>query len=510
MQTKNATMATETEESILRATLATRVLLFDVNNDSFELLTAAAARAQDVFARLLTDGHVAPAEDYAKLSKLPYKPESATAAAVNNLRLALTVPRTGAFFSAAQGKQGIVSTPSSPFLGLRMKGCGGPNVVQPLVGPIDEAPLNVIRPSLLESVPALREAVDACEASLPRVLEGFAVQIEGTPLLSAECKSVLLKLLEVFRAGTSTAEYGFEVLAMFQSLGDATFPYPHFQQMLRITSAEKVAEALSEYFDTEQVHAAVRAYCTALANYADSMAATYRAKFVPLKEALRVAQSMAVLVIDIDETFVHVADVENETEAPVVKFTWKPDTDTMRRYKKRVSEKNPAHLTLELGGPDGDTATSRIHVSRARMGMFERLLREGQFQSAYFASANNNGRTYALNGELREHFEWVHSVEIIPREKFMVGDCDLRDQKKSIAAIRAAVGVPDDVVVVMVDDKAGAVVGAGARDALVAVRPFMGNDAELDATAERSLEREIAERAAPARECKRKREVTAE
>jgi hypothetical protein len=39
----------------------------------------------------------------------------------------------------------------------------------------------------------------------------------------------------------------------------------------------------------------------------------------------------------------------------------------------------------------------------------------------------------------------------------------------------------------------------------------MGNDAELDATEERSLEREIAERAAaPARECKRKREVTAE
>jgi hypothetical protein len=205
------------------------------------------------------------------------------------------------------------------------------------------------------------------------VLEAYAMLIDGTSLLDQECKSVLLKLLEVFRAGTSTAEYGFEVLAMFQRLGDATFPYPHFQQTLRITSAEKVAEALSEYFDTEQVHAAVRAYCTALANYADSMAATYRAKFVPLKEALRVAQSMA--------------------------------------------------------------------------------------------------------------------------------------------AIRAAVDVPDDVVVVMVDDKAGAVVGAGARDALVAVRPFMGNDAELDATEERSLEREIreiAERAAPARECKRKREVTAE
>ena len=167
-------------------------------------------------------------------------------------------------------------------------------------------------------------------------------------------------------------------------------------------------------------------------------------------------------------------------------------------------KKNPAHLTL-----DGDTATSTIHVS-ARMDMFESLLREGRFQSAYFASANNDGRTNALIGELRKHFEWVRSAEILPRERFMVGDCDLREQKKSIAAIRAAVGVPDDVFVVMVDDKAGAVVGAGARDALVAVRPFMGNDAELDATEERSLEREIAERAAPARECKRKREVTAE
>jgi hypothetical protein len=166
-------------------------------------------------------------------------------------------------------------------------------------------------------------------------------------------------------------------------------------------------------------------------------------------------------------------------------------------------KKNPAHLKLE-----GDTATSTIHVSHARMDMFERLLRERQFQSAYFASANNDGRTNALIGELPKQFEWVRSVEILPREKFMVGDCDLREQKKSIAAIRAAVGVPDDVFVVMVDDKAGAVVGAGARDALVAVRPFLGNDAELDD--ETNLEREIAERAAPARECKRKREVTAE
>jgi phosphoglycolate phosphatase-like HAD superfamily hydrolase len=240
------------------------------------------------------------------------------------------------------------------------------------------------------------------------------------------------------------------------------------------------------------------------------MAATYRAKFVPLKEALRVAQSMAVIVFDLDETLVHAADDEKKSEALLLEVTWKPDPDTMRRYKKRVSEKNPAHLKLELGGPDGDTATSSIHVSAARMGMFKRLLREGRFQSAYFASANNDGRTEALIGELRKHFEWVRSVEILPREKFMVGDCDLREQKKSIAAIRAAVGVPDDVVVVMVDDKAGAVVGAGARDALVAVRPFMGNDAELDATEERSLEREIAERAGPARECKRKREVTAE
>jgi phosphoglycolate phosphatase-like HAD superfamily hydrolase len=369
--------------------------------------------------------------------------------------------------------------------------------------------LNVIRPSLLESVPALREADAACEASLQRVLEAYAVLIAGTSLLDQECKSVLLKLLEVFRAGTSTAEYGFEVLAMFQRLGDATFPYPHFQQMLRITSAEKVAKALRDHFDAEQVHAAVRAYCTALANYADSMAATYRAKFVPLKEALRVAQSMAVIVFDLDETLVHASDVEIESEAQLLEVTWETDTDTMRRYKKRVSEKNPAHLKLKLGGPDGDTATSRIHVSRARNDMFKRLL-EGQFQSAYFASANNDGRTNALIGELRKKFEWVRRVEIIPREKFMVGDCDPRDQKKSIAAIRAAVGVPDDVVVVMVDDKAGAVVGAGARDALVAVRPFMGNDAELDAKEERSLEREIAERAAPARECKRKRDVTAE
>ena len=183
MQTQNAIMATETEESILLAKSATNVLLFDVNNkDSFKLLTAASESAQDVFDRLLTDPDFeATAEDFAALSKLPFKPESATAAAVRKSRLALTVPRAGAFFIAAEGEQWIVSSPSSPFLGLGMKGCGGPNVVQPLVGPIDEAPLNVIRPRLCDTTPSLREAVAACEASLPRVLEAYAVLIEGTP-----------------------------------------------------------------------------------------------------------------------------------------------------------------------------------------------------------------------------------------------------------------------------------------------------------------------------------------
>jgi hypothetical protein len=278
--------------------------------------------------------------------------------------------------------------------------------------------------------------------------------------------------------------------------------------MLRIQSAKKVAEALREYFDAEQVHAAVQEYCTALASYADSMAATYRAKFVPLKEALRVAQSSPVLVLDIDETLVHAAADEIESEAPRIEVTWVPNADDMRRYKKRVIEKKPAHLKL-----DGDTATSTIHVSPARMRMVGRLILKGNFQSAYFASANNDGRTNALIGFklLREKFEWVRSVEILSREALMVGDCDLREQKKSIAAIRAAVGVPDDAVVVMVDDKAGAVVGAGARAALVAARPFAGNEGELDATEETNLEREIAERAAaPARDCKRKRDVTAE
>ena len=498
MQTQNAIMATGA------ATLASNVLLFDVTTASLGQLTEAARSAQDVFSRLLTDPDFKATEgDFAALSKQKFTEASATADAVRNSRLALNKPRAGTFFSAAEREQWTVSNPSSPFLGLGMKGCGGPNVVQPLVGAIDEAPLSVIRPCLCDTAPALLEAHAACEASLPRVLEAYAVLIQGTPLLDQECKSVLLKLLEVFRtgAGTSTAEYGFEVLAMFQGLGDATFPWPHFQQMLRIQSAEKVAAALVTYFDAEHVHAAVRAYCTALANYAGSMAATYRAKFVPLKDALRVAQSMPVLVLDIDETLVHAADAEIESEAPRIEVTWEPDADTMNRYKERVLKKRPAHLKL-----DGDTATSTIHVSAARMHMFERLLRDGPFQSAYFASANNDGRTSALIGQLRKQFDWVHSVAILPRDAFMVGDCHPREQKKSIAAIRAAVRAPDDVVVVMVDDKARAVVGASARDALVAVRPFAGNDDPTD----ENLEREIAQRAAPAelpaRDCKRKRD----
>jgi hypothetical protein len=80
----------------------------------------------------------------------------------------------------------------------------------------------------------------------------------------------------------------------------------------------------------------------------------------------------------------------------------------------------------------------------------------------------------------------------------MVGHGDARDQKKSIAAIRTALGVPEETLVIMVDDKASEVMGACARDALVSVRPFAGNDADLDATEEESLEREITETAAHA------------
>ena len=487
------------------ATLASNALLFEVTTMSLGRLTEAARSAQDVFSRLLTDPDFkATAVDFAALSKLQFTGASATPDAVRKSRLALNQPRPGTFFSAAEGEQWTVSNPSSPFLGLGMKGCGGPNVVQPLVGPIDKAPLNVIRPRFCDTAAALLEAHAACRASLPRVLEAYAVLIEGTPLLDHECKSVLLKLLEVFRTGSgnSTAEYGFEVLAMFQGLGAATFPWPHFQQMLRIQSTDKVVAALTPYFNEEQVHAAVRTYCAALASYADSMAATYRAKFVPLTDALRVAQRMPVLVLDIDETLVHAADAKIESEAPRIEVTWEPDAETMIRYKKRVLEKSPAHLKL-----DGDTATSTVHVSAARMRVVERLLRDHPFQSAYFASANNDGRTRALIGQMRKQFEWVHGVVILPRDEFMVGDCNPREQVKSIAAIRAAVRVPDDVVVVMVDDKASAVVGASARDALVAVRPFAGND---DHTDESNLQREIAQRAAaaelPARDCKRKRD----
>ena len=175
------------------ATLASNVLLFDVTTMSLGQLTEAARSAQDVFSRLLTDPDFkATAGDFAALSKQKFTEASATADAVRKSRLALNQPRPGTFFSAPEGEQWTVSNPSSPFLGLGMKGCGGPNVVQPLVGKIDEAPLNVIRPRLCDTASALREAKAACEASLPRVLEAYAVLIDGTPLLDHECKSVLL------------------------------------------------------------------------------------------------------------------------------------------------------------------------------------------------------------------------------------------------------------------------------------------------------------------------------
>jgi hypothetical protein len=329
------------------------------------------------------------------------------------------------------------------------------------------------------------------------------IKSERTTALDPECKSVLLKLLEVFLAGAGncTADYGFEVVVMFQGLRDATFPWPHFQHVLHILDADKVATALRLHFDTAHVHAAVQSYCKAQACYAVSMAGMYSAKFVPLHSALIVAESMQrarpVLVIDIDDTLVYAAS-KIESNATCVEFTWDPDADTMQRYKlykEGADAQKYAYLQLS-----GTTATSTVLVSDTRMKMVGRLLRGRAFQSAVFASANNDGRTYALLAELggRDEYEWVRGVAALPRSAFMLGNGDARDQKKSIAAIRTALGVSEETVVIMVDDKASEVIGACARDALVSVRPFAGNDADLDATEEERLEREIAETAAPA------------
>jgi hypothetical protein len=280
--------------------------------------------------------------------------------------------------------------------------------------------------------------------------------------------------------------------------------------MLRILSVDKVATALRLHFDTAHVHAAVQGYCKAQACYAVSMADSYSAKFVPLQSALIVAESMQrarpVIVIDIDETLVHASSVKIESNATRVEFTWEPDADTMQRYRQRLLAERCAHLQLSDA-----TATSTVLVSDTRMHMFDRLLRGRAFQLAVFASAkNNDGRTSALIAELRKRneYEWVRGVKTLPRNAFMVGHGDARDQKKSIAAIRTALGVPEETIVIMVDDKASEVIGSCARDTLVPVRPFVGNDADLDATEEQRLQREITDMSAPAYHLnlKRKRE----
>jgi hypothetical protein len=495
-----------TEDLIKQAVAATSVLMLDVTEGSLSRLMLASQLAESVYSNMQTRADCKlNEEEFATLSKQKYTEAVATADAIRRSRLSLNKPRDKNFFSPAQDGKWTVSNPSSPFLGLGTKGytkgCGGPNVVQPLVCEIDDAPLNVVQPDLCRTVAALREAKAACAASLLCVLEAYAVLIksERTTALDPECKSVMLKLLEVFLAGAGncTAEYGFEVISVFQGLRDATFPWPHFQQMLRILDADKVATALRLHFDTAHVHAALQSYCKAQACYAVSMAEEYTAKFVPLESALIVAESMqrACLVIDIDDTLVYAAS-KSESNGTCVEFTWEPDADTMQRYmqyKEGVDAQKYAHLQLS-----GTTATSTVLVSDTRMQMFDRLLRGRAFRSVSFASANNDGRTYAMLTALGAEYEWVRGVAALPRSAFMLGNGDARDQKKSIAAIRTALGVPEETIVIMVDDKASEVIGACARDALVSVRPFAGNDVDLDATEEERLEREIAETAAPA------------
>jgi hypothetical protein len=215
----------------------------------------------------------------------------------------LRVPRSGYYFKESDssvGDHGIVSNPSSPFLALgpeEKKGSMGPNVV----ASGDHLPwdVNAIAPTEDSTVETVRLTLEMCASNALFVLEALLELVKSVPELKPHA-AVFSSLVEVAKAYTESdgcspseavARVGLSITSLCQTIGHASVPLIHSQQLVEIRNAALVFHALSETHTAEEIAAALNAYLDAQEHYVSVALAEYEGKFVMLTQLLEVAES---------------------------------------------------------------------------------------------------------------------------------------------------------------------------------------------------------------------------
>ena len=301
--TKTAWLAADAQAKATEVARQFRQLIRVMDETELKSLMSKAAEAQAALECIeaLAEGAVVPQAYWAALTKSPWT-DRVNKQKVRDLRRMLRVPRSGNYFKESDssvGDHGIVSNPSSTFLGLGgNKGSMGPNVVASVN--LLAWDVNAIAPTEDSTVETVRLTLEMCASNALFVLEALLALVKSVPELKPHA-AVFSSLVEVAKAYTESdgcspseavARVGLSITSLCQTIGDASVPFMHSQQLVKIGDAALVFHALSESSHAaEEIAAALNAYLDAQEHYVSVALAEYEGKFVMLTQLLEVAES---------------------------------------------------------------------------------------------------------------------------------------------------------------------------------------------------------------------------
>jgi hypothetical protein len=283
-----------------------RVLIRRISKTELKERICKAAQAESALELIdkLADGAIVPPEAWRAVTKSAFK-GTETKKTMDDARNILLRSSNGSYYSdpdSINGVFAIVSTPRSAFLALGedKKGCMGPNVVDPSRQYERIWNVNIIAPSIEQTVETSERTMEMCNSTVLRVLDAFLVLIESVPELD-EHAAVFKSLFAIVRNYVESegllprdalALVGIKIRSLCQLFGDASVPRFHSQQLLRISNVASVFHALSESSHTvDEIAAAVTAYLKAQEHYVSVARAEYEGKFVEVAHVLEVARS---------------------------------------------------------------------------------------------------------------------------------------------------------------------------------------------------------------------------
>ena len=303
--TKTAWLAADAQAKAAEVARNLSQLIRVIDENELKSLLSKAAEAQAALRCIeaLAEGAVVPQAYWAALTKSEWT-DRVNKQNVGKLRRMLRVPRTEYYFKESDssvGDHGIVSNPSSPFLALgpaEKKGSMGPNVAAS--GDHLAWDVNAIAPTEDSTVETVRLTLEMCASNALFVLEALLELVKSVPELKPHA-AVFSSLVEVAKAYTESdgcspseavARVGLSITSLCQTIGHASVPHIHSQQLVKIGDAALVFHALSESSHTvDEIAAALSAYLDAQEHYVSVALAEYEGKFVMLTQLLEVAES---------------------------------------------------------------------------------------------------------------------------------------------------------------------------------------------------------------------------